>query len=210
MVDHVVREGESVPSIAERYGVTVESIWELPENRPLRAAGRRPEILKPGDVLKVPDRELRYEERPTDQRHRFRRKGSRTRLVVRFLCEGEPRAGEPFRLSVDGALQDGTLDDHGELHVPIPVGARTAEVFLGPPDQEERFPLRISHLLPISEAKGVEQRLRNLGFYDGSDGEDDRVKLANAVRLFQGTNDLEPTGRVDEATRAKLREDYGS
>ena len=57
---------------------------------------------------------------------------------------------------------------------------------------------------------GVQMRLKNLGYYDGEiDGALER-ETDGALRLFQKSQDLEPTGELDEATRQRLEQEHDS
>jgi peptidoglycan hydrolase-like protein with peptidoglycan-binding domain len=55
----------------------------------------------------------------------------------------------------------------------------------------------------------VEGRLRNLGYYWGRSQVEITGDLARALRDFQEDNGIEPSGRLDAATRAKLVEIHG-
>jgi len=74
------------------------------------------------------------------------------------------------------------------------------------------FDLGIGHLDPISEPSGVRGRLLNLGIDPGSIDSDDAMeeRFRSALMAFQRHHDLEPTGALDDATRAKLEEKHDS
>jgi N-acetylmuramoyl-L-alanine amidase len=63
---------------------------------------------------------------------------------------------------------------------------------------------------PISEITGVQGRLRSLGYYDGEIDGSFSQDLAGAIESFQAAANLDPTGRLDEATRTELLKQYGS
>jgi hypothetical protein len=53
---YVVRPGEYLEQIAVRARVSADAIWNDPRNAGLRAQGRTPTQLHPGDVLVPPRR----------------------------------------------------------------------------------------------------------------------------------------------------------
>jgi len=69
---HTVVQGEHISHIARRYGFTsFKPIWHAGENAALREKRKTPDVLFPGDQVFIPDKGIREEPRPTDQRHRF-------------------------------------------------------------------------------------------------------------------------------------------
>jgi len=210
MPQHIVQQGESIISLSKQYGIPARKIWDHPDNRPLRERGRKVSILFPGDTVTIPDRENKQVEGATERRHRFRSLGRGSWLRLRFLRRGEPRAGESYRLIVDGREYRGTLDDEGKLEVRVPADARGGTIFLGDPQKPERLEVRVGHLDPLQESAGVQERLRNLGLFRGENDSASGPRMQAALRRFQARNGLELTGELDEATRTKLIEIHGS
>jgi len=73
--DHEIQQGECLDSVAERYGFFWETLWEHADNSELKRVREDPNVLQPGDIVKVPDLEEGEESCATEQAHRFRRKG---------------------------------------------------------------------------------------------------------------------------------------
>lgn len=56
-MEHVVRQGECLSAIAKRYGfASYRIIYDHPDNAELRRARPNPNLLFPGDVIVIPDR----------------------------------------------------------------------------------------------------------------------------------------------------------
>jgi len=208
--DYVVSQGDCLESIAVRSGHFWQTIWNWPENRDLKTARRSPNVLLPGDRLVIPG--IRNKEVPgaTEQRHRFKRKGVPSRLRLRVLLAGRPRADEPFRLVIDGALTEGSTDSDGCIDVPIPPDARRGELVVGRTlEDRQTFQLDLGHMDPVSEIIGVQKRLQNLGYLCEPTGElDDQTR--QAISAFQHATEIEETGEPDSATQDKLVEQHGS
>ncbi len=125
--------------------------------------------------------------------------------------QDEPRANCPYTLNVEGTLFDGTTDADGYLEHWIDPAARTAELILHPgTENEEHIGLDLGQVNPLSELRGVKQRLANLGFECGDRGEGATEKFEEELRKFQQKNGLPETGEPDQATRDKLLELIGN
>jgi putative peptidoglycan binding protein len=101
---HVVQPGEHLSAIAVRHGFdSYKSLWHRDENAGLRAQRKNPNVLLAGDQVVVPDRSVREELRPTDQRHRFVVERPPLRLRIRLLDERHRAVfGVTATLTVDG------------------------------------------------------------------------------------------------------------
>ena len=208
-VEHIVRQGECISSIAFDHGLSPATIWDFPDNVDLKRKRKDPNVLIEGDVVMIPDKEQRIESRPTDARHRFRRKGVPEYLRVKLLDEhDEPRKDLRYVLNVDGVSMTGTTDAEGMIEHAIPPNARDGLLVVEPGAGEERIRLDLGHLNPIDEVSGIWMRLSNLGFDCGPEG--DSPRLQEALREFQRQYKLTETGEIDEATSLKLKALYGS
>ena len=205
--EHKVRQGECISSIAHKYGLFAEKIWNHPNNAKLKERRKDPNILYPGDLVFVPDKEEKQESCTTEQRHRFRRKGVPSKLCLVLKQEGEPRANESYILEIDGELISGTTDGEGKLEHPISPSSRKGKLMVG--ERQEAYQLNLGYIDSIDEISGVQARLRNLGFYVGKiDGILD-AKTKAAIRFFQEEHQLSVTGEPDQPTQQKLKEIYG-
>ncbi len=206
--EHTVKQGECLSSIAARYGLFPETIWEDPANRELRERRGNPSVLAPGDVVVIPDKRAREETVAPERRHRFRKKGVPEKLCVRLLNEeGEPLANEPYVLTLDGEIRNGTTDGDGRVQETIPPDAREARLVLTNYDEEYR--LALGHLDPLDTERGVQARLNNLGFecgpVDGVIGEKTRAAIAS----YRERVSLEGGGEVDQELLDHLASEHG-
>ena len=202
MTNHFVKPGDCLLSIAKQYGVPWRSIWEHPENDALRSLRKDASVLYPGDVLKIPLRELRTEDRPTNERHRFLMKGEPAKVRIRILVDDKPRANEPFKLVVGESEMTGKTDGSGLLEANIPPEASDGDLLIGSGSKKLRFPVKFGLLDPVATDSGVKQRLGMLGFDAGA-------KLAESIKAFQGKHHLQESGSADEATREQLKKEFG-
>jgi putative peptidoglycan binding protein len=208
---HVVVQGESVDSIAAACGHLPDTLWNAPENRALKQQRKDPHVLAPGDRLFVPPLEPKTVSVQSGALHRFTVQRPRSRLRVQLVEAGAPRANEPYVLVVDRTLElAGTTDGDGWVERPVPTLARAAQLTVGEGDRATTYLLALRALDPVTEASGVQARLRNLGYAEVPlDGEPGPATAA-ALCAFQEANGLSVSGSADAATRDKLVERHGS
>lgn len=205
---HKVILGECLSSIGFDTGFFPQTLWELPENAPLREKRQSPHILREDDEVYIPDLRVKRQSVSVNMRHRFRRRGVPEILRVRFLDElNEPRVGISYELKIGELLRKGETDESGWLNEPIPPDAMDATITLrdetGETPVEEKYEVRLGQLNPFKDKEGVRARLENIGINCGESDED----LSMAISSFQHRyDDLEITGVADEKTVAKLKE----
>ncbi len=197
-----IDQGDCISSLAARHGVPWEAIWDHPDNADLKSRRGDPNALLPGDVVIVPDPQLKQESGGSDTRHRFRRKGAAPLLRVRLLKGGEAWANEKFRAVIDGAWQEGTTGPDGMAELKVPPAAQGGAIHIGPADRQDIYHFRLGHLDPLDTDSGVRQRLACLGYAVGEEA-------AGAIRAFQAAEGLTESGQADGAMQARLKERYG-
>ncbi len=81
---------------------------------------------------------------------------------------------------------------------------------LDKPDQDPKvqWHLTLADLPPLDTPHGVRRRLKNLGYYRVVPGQTGSAE-AVAIQAFQKDQGLEPTGKLDDATKAKLQQVHG-
>lgn len=207
-VQHTVRDGDCISSLALRYGMAPKTIWDHPENSELAKARNR-SVLQPGDVVHVPPQEEHSESCATEKRHSFERVGVPAMVRIRLLKNGKPFKGEKYTLDIrDGERLAGTTDDEGWLEHFIPPDAM--EGVLVCDKGARRFELLFASLDPPETLKGVQARLQGMGLNPGQvDGKMNRT-LSGAISEFQKAQGLKVTGEADKGTTDKLRSLFGA
>lgn len=212
MPQHEVQQGECISSIAQQYGFHWETIWNHPDNAALAAKRMDPNILMPGDIVSIPEKEIREENRPAEQLHVFQRLGAPSILRLRLRKWGKARANLEYLLDLEGcALSHGKTSPEGTIEATIPSGATTGKLILIADGVSEEYPLKIGSMNPVDQLSGAAWRLHNLGYdLDPIETGALEARLSGAVRAFQKEQDLTVTGEADEATCARLKEIYGA
>lgn len=127
----------------------------------------------------------------------------------------EPYADKAFELRAESFKHEGRTGAGGEVEVDVPRSARVAHITVWPkayPTGPTRsYAIEIARLPPATTVPGVRARLKNLGYFDGpSEGDQVDSALHAAITTFQTDHQLEPSGRLDEATRSRVLERHGS
>lgn len=201
MTRYDIQQGDSLTSVAFRFGFFPEDLWALPENAALRTLRQNGDILLPGDVLAIPDQQPGAMTKPTSHRHRFKRRGVPARLRLQFLRDDGPIAGKPYTLTVDGRESTGVTDGDGVLDTFVAPDAHSGEIHL----DNEVYALQLGTLDPVSELSGVKKRLNNLGWFCGDPDAPADAQLERALRQFQERMRLPVTGTPDAVTRERLQ-----
>ena len=201
---HLVKDGECIETIAFAYGFAPTTITRHPENGALLKERGSLDAMIPGDEIFIPDKQLKELPGATGKRHTFRRNGVPARFRVFLLQEGKPRAGVAYTLSIDGDDHFGHSSAEGMVEHWISPAAQRAELCL---EGGEVRSFDLGCLRPVSQAEGVNARLRNLG-YAVLDG--DATSLELAIEAFQLDQGGEATGRLDDQTRQLLLDIHGS
>ena len=209
-IEYVVQQGDCVSSIAAEHGLLPETIWNDPANADLKKKRDNGNILYPGDVITIPDIRIREETRPTTQRHVFKRKGVPEKFKIILLDDRDlPRKGLKYVLVIDGERREGTTKGDGSIEEPISPKAQSGMLTIYDGAHVEQHPLKLGHLDPLTEVSGVQMRLSNLGYDCPTDGELNDATV-EAILAFQQEHTLEPTGKITDEMRSKLKQAYGS
>ena len=199
-----VGNGESAISLAKKNGFFWKTVWNHGENAALKAKRKDPTLLYEDDEIFIPEKQTKEVSKGTEAEHTFKLKGEPCKLKLQLLKLGKPRSGEDYLLKIKGELIQGTTDGEGKLEHFIPPDARSGELILR--NGQETYPIRVGDLDPIDKDSGIQQRLNNLGYSCGSEDGDPGEKTKEALKKFQAEQKLKVTGKIDGATKAKLKE----
>lgn len=210
-INYTVKPGDCISSIAFEHGFFPDTIWNHPNNAALKQKRKNSNVLMPGDIVFVPDKQLKEVSEPTNEVYKYRIKNVPAKLRIQFMSDGKPRANVPYILTIDGVTisQPGdSTDSQGVVACSISPGARQGVISVGTGEDCIEYNLRLGNLNPASDISGVKQRLRNLGLYKGSADQVFDEKAQDAIRAFQAKAGLNVTGELDAATRDKLEQTH--
>jgi hypothetical protein len=212
MAEHVVQPGEYISLIADGAGFRdYETVWDDGGNGDLREVRDNPGVLLAGDSVFVPDKQQKKVDRPTGAHHVFRVKGDKLWLRIILLdFDDQPIANAACSLTVEDTVWQLTTDGDGRIDQAVPRNSRKG--LLRVPDLDLELALDIGMLDPVDIEAGWKARLANLGYYhgDAGDPDHDNEQWGWSLEEFQCDHALDVTGQPDDATRAKLREIFGS
>ncbi len=209
MKTHTVGRAEDLEQLLAREypGVLVSDVVDHPDNKALFVI-RTAQVLREGDKLEIPDPpEVPVTECQTGSTHKFRYTPRLRPLAIKIIDkEGAPQAGEAFEVEHAGEIKSGSTDGDGFVRVDIPLTWSSVELRVAGRVRK----LRVGALEPVMTLRGLQARLRNLGFRPGPGDGRFGVRTSRAVKRFQAQNGLPATGHADKATRDKVVEQHGS
>lgn len=221
---YVIRKGDYLTKLGHEMGFDPSFVWAHPKNKELVAKRKNQEVLKPGDILWIPDEARRKMPVEMETQNSYVARVPKMPLVLTLKLGGKILKKEPYIIRGLGRLPDGTgakkeevsgeTDDKGVLRLAPSVHVREIEVVL--PKRKKELRLFVAGLAPDNELTGVRMRLKNLGYlgakHQGAERYEalDPAQLEAAVRAFQTDAGLEVNGVVDEKLTKKLVEVHGS
>ncbi|HZF29219.1 MAG TPA: peptidoglycan-binding domain-containing protein [Gammaproteobacteria bacterium] len=205
--------------IASRFRVPDwRTIYHHPENADFRRKRPDPNVIKPKDVIFVPDAVPKACDCATDKKHRFVAKRPPD-LEFEVVLKDENRelfSNAAWTVRADGLELHGKTGASGSLSVRLPHGTPHAELVLDAMPWA-RWRLTVGGLDPVGDAvkpvvTGIQARLNNLGFpcgdVDGDIGPSTEAALAEFQRIVLVRDS--PTGRIDSETLTKLVSEHGA
>jgi nucleoid-associated protein YgaU len=204
---YTVKQGDYLASITEEAGfVSWKTIWDDGANASLKSK-RNPNVLYPGDVVKVPIRQRKEESVATGEKTTFETIGDpvTVKLVV-LNWDGTPISTTDVQFKLDSTEGVKTAEDGSAKKNVKPAGPKEGDLKV----QSYSMPLKLGHLDPAEEFSGQVWRLNNLGYRAGEPANADDMAFRSAVEEFQCDNGVPVTGRCDAATQDKLRTVHGS
>jgi hypothetical protein len=212
VAEHVVQQGEHISALAKKYKFfDYRQIWDDPSNAELKAKRGNPNVLFPGDVVNIPDKEVKKLAKETAQVHTFQVKPKplKLRIDIKDYFD-KPYADTPCVLEVDGDPKALKTDSKGLIEREIQPAATAGKLVV----RGSEIEVRIGHLDPVEEESGQIARLNNLGYAAGPLETPDKERLRSAIEEFQADQHIRDgkgnvTGICDKATQAKLLKAHG-
>ena len=122
----------------------------------------------------------------------------------------EPYKNKTYTLVTQGFKTKGTTDGSGTIDQQIPDDAFLVQIMLWtddyPTGETRSFTFRLVDLPASTSVYGAQLRLKNLGYYQGAEGDVATPDFKTAVMQFQLDHALDPTGELDGKTSGKLDE----
>ena len=213
---YVVKQGDYLTKLAYALGFSADAVWNDAKNADLKASRPDPDLLAPGDVLYLPD--AAPDDLPVQSGTSNDYAAAVPLVSVHLVLaeDGVPLADEPYIVEGHGEPTLGTTGGDGAVSLTAPITLRELRLTL--PQRGIAYAVRIGDLDPITEASGVSQRVKHLGFEgyapwtraDGAEADGDVDRDRRAVTEFQRSRGLPETGEADDATREALIEAHGS
>jgi hypothetical protein len=198
--------GQCLSSLAVENGMAWDKIWEHPGNRDLKRMRRHPNLLLPGDRVTIPERKVYKTEKDVDHIYTYKLTPFKCDLQLRFTVFGMPRENEEYLvLHEKTEIASGKLDKNGMLQVNPPRGCSSVTVLIGP--KKERFEFEVRGLAPVTEPRGIQQRLWNLGYFHGRLGDEFNSETEAAFRAFMTKNDITPSEKNLSSLNEKEKRD---
>jgi hypothetical protein len=225
---HLLVSGECLQWLASRTGFADgKAIYDAPENAQLRKIRARPAAVATGDTVVIPDSKPASFTVGTRQVHRFVVKRPKALLRVEVHDEnGDPLAGKPYELTVGDDTIEGETAGDGTIEEPLSLDEKGATLVVYDDPSKDgaswAWSLQLASLAGPDTARGVWQRLANLGYWCGEepsptadapndeDADDPPMDaFALALRAFQHDEGLDESGKLDDATRSQLVKRHG-
>lgn len=148
-------------------------------------------------------------------------------LKIRLINDlDQPIKMSKYRLEVDDQKFEGITNNEGVLQHDIPVGAKTGKLILDKKLVHRREnntgEIRVENwsidlqivdsMTPGDQIDGAQARLKNLGFFASKEfHEQYDEQTRRAIQRFQTAHlPLNVTGNIDQETKKRLEEVYGS
>lgn len=204
---YTVKQGDHISSIAHDSGfVSWKTIWDDGKNSSLKK-DRNPNVLYPGDVVQIPEKQKKEESVPTTDYHTFQTIGEPLQLKIVVLdWAGNPVVDSDVNIELSTKESQMTAGDGSVKKSIHPAADRTGKLVV----KGHELGLKVGHLDPVEELSGQVWRLNNLGYRAGDPKDKTDPDYLSAVEEFQCDNALKVDGDCGPNTQAKLKEVHGS
>lgn len=148
-------------------------------------------------------------------------------LRIRLINDlDQPIKMSKYRLEVDEQIFEGITNNEGILQHDIPLGAKTGKLILNKKlfhvSEKNTDKIKVENwsidlqivdsMAPGDQIAGAQARLNNLGFFASKEiNEQYNEQTKRAIQRFQAAYPpLKVTGNIDQKTKRRLEEVYGS
>jgi hypothetical protein len=208
MPEYTVAADQDLKSIlaASFPNVSEQAVVDDPKNKALFAR-RTPTVLRAGDRIYIPEPDAppKSVTVASGKEQRFVAKRPERNLVLKLRdAEGKALANLDFTVSGGPKPITGTTDGQGTLRATIPVSVVQCTIEIG----GRSIPVRVGGLDPITTTRGVQSRLRNLGYPLGAEDDQYGTHTSRAIAAFQRDEGLTVDGHMTPETRDALESKY--
>jgi len=192
-----IKAGQCISSLAFEEQMEWGKIYMHDKNEKLRETRKHPNILLPGDRVAIPEKEAKEkEEKDVDTVYTYKRRLNPFGLQLRFTKFGRPRKGEKYELWSNGRkVYEDKLNENGILEVlDIRPDCKKVLIYLG--EKKEEYGFELGTLAPVTEPRGIQARLWNLGYYHDDLTDEFTTETENAFRRFMNKNGI--LDKIDE------------
>ena len=186
-----IKAGQCISSIAFEADMQWNKIYLHEKNKTLRETRQHPNILLPKNKVTIPKKEAKEkEEKHVDTVYTYTRRLIPCGLQLRFTKFGKPCKEEKYELwSNLGKVYGGKLDENGVLEVAI-IQPDWKKVWVRLGEKGEEYEFELGSIAPVTEPRGIQARLWNLGYYHDELTDELTTETENAFRRFMNKNGI--------------------
>jgi len=212
MTTHIVKQGECLISIAEKYGFSsYETIYLHPDNAEFKKLRTDPTCILPGDKIVIPKKNPSSIKLKPDNMYNLIVSTPKAYFITELMdSAGEPIANANYGLKIKGIEKPfkGQTDGSGKIKVKIPASAEEGILIVQPDpaisEYQLRLEVKLGHLDPANTVSGQQARLSNMNKYNGDvDGEAGPL-TGSAFTGFQQTKSATSDGLLTEEQMNQL------
>jgi N-acetylmuramoyl-L-alanine amidase len=211
VLQYKVKQGDCLSRIAQRFHYTVDKLSKLPENKHLQENRRTKDILFPGDIVYIPEIEVRSEKASSGARHKYKLQPTpKMEVALCLMSEERPRVKLACKLVLEqrqgpANVVEAFTDENGVVRFDIPLWVNSGVLKI---DACESYHLLFANLDPVTTVSGAQQRLANLGhFVDCNNKFDENTQ--SAFLKFQKDEGITESGLLDDEMMTALENRHG-
>lgn len=196
MVEHIVKPGECMASIAYLYGFNDPSfLYEHQANAQLRKVRQNMHTLLPNDVVQIPPRENKSIVIQPGLSVPLIVKGKLAGLKIRIKeFGGDALLHKDFDVEAAHLKYSGNTGSNGEISLMVNASLTSAKlmIFLDPQKRSAlHWQLSLGALAPKDTLSGVQARLNNLGFHCANELGVLEDTTTKAIAAFKRKNEID-------------------